>query len=113
MTAIRAHIALIAGLVMILLALNMIAERPSLVVNHYEDRGIPHEVQAGLLIAGAVVLALENGAITFILGTLPYAVYCLTTVYITLDRGGGYPTGIIYLFSYLQLWALYAPQKEC
>lgn len=108
---IRNHIALFAAIMMLLLALNIAAEKPSLVVAQWERTGIPHEYQAGLLIAGALIVAMRNGPETFILGTLPFAVYCCTTIYVTLDHRGGYPTAIVYSFAYLELLALYGIGK--
>lgn len=108
---VRNHIALIAALVMVLLALNIALEKPSPAVAQWVNAGVPHEFLAGLFIAGAVLLALRNGPETFIIGTLPFAIYCMTTIYVTIDRRGGYPTAIVYTFAYAELLALYGVGK--
>lgn len=97
----------ITALMMVLLAVNVLAHRPSLVVDKFEEWGIGHSWVAGMLLAGAVLVVLVRGAVGFIAGTTPFAIYVLTTVWITLERGGGYPTAIIYSFCYYLLLALY------
>lgn len=104
---VRSHITYLTGLALAGLALNTALNYPSAVVAHYEALGIPHIWLSGILIAGAIITLIAQSPAAFIIGTLPYAWYVVSTVYIVIDHRGGYPTAIVYLFSYFELLALY------
>jgi len=102
----RQHIHIVAGLVMVGLALNS-AYGTSAVIKHYESIGVPHDIVASALFGGAIITIVSKSPAIFALGTLPYAIYMLTTLWVTFEHRGGYSTSIVYLFSYIQLVTLY------
>lgn len=102
----KEHINIIAGIVLVGLALNS-AYGVSAVVNHYESNGIPHDLVAGALLGGAIITIVSKSPAIFVLGTLPYAIYILSTIWVTVSHRGGYSAAVVYLFSYVQLVILY------
>lgn len=103
----RRTIHLWTALVMGVLAWNIVYGT-SLVESYYHNWGISPEMQAGVILAGAIMLIVYRSPLLFVLATLPYAIYAFTTLYIVLDRKGGYSTATIYLYSYVQLMASWA-----
>jgi len=108
---IKRHIHIIVAVVMLGLGLNAI-QGVSPVIEHYETWGFSRAFLAGILFGGAIITAFIRSPYAFILGTLPYAIYVITTISIVMQRAAGYPVAIIYTFSYIQLLALYNEQEE-
>lgn len=103
---VKKYINYITALVMVGLAINA-HYGVSAVTSWYESYGLDSAWIAGFLIAGSILTLKNKTQICFILGTLPYAIYALSTVWVTIERQAGYAAGIVYAFSYIQLIALY------
>lgn len=103
--AVRKHLHRITAVVMLALAINALYGR-SLVVMTWVGVGATRSMLAAILVGGAVMVALsKNDPIGFFAGTTPLGIYTLSTIYVTIDRGGGYSTAIMYTFAYLLMLA--------
>ena len=75
----------------------------------WERWGFPREAAAGMFLAGALMLLWRRDATMFVIATLPYILFVLTTVLISVENPAQVPYSaiIIYTYSIIQMYVLY------
>lgn len=107
----RVRVEWVAALVMLALAYLDLTAR-SMVVTRLTGLGLDHTEQAALLATGALLALVSRGRDwLFYLATLPLLGHIAIAFVVTAENRGGYHTAVLYAWSVVQMWLLYAWQE--